>query len=167
MRPVKPVKSIWRGRVMVWVSDCSWCSPESFQTLCLAPLSLWSILVQPPSKHLTSIALLEVYNGEMAPIKTANSVNISTSTILFCTFTTVFSCGRRPTGHRVIPVVVVVVVGIGAETTFKPMYDVWVSSEKPLFFPKPIYDFGAHVWFWYTRMILVPMYDFGAHVCSL
>ena len=38
-----------------------------------------------------------------------------------------FTCGRRPTGHRVIPVVVVVVVvvvGVGAETTFKPMYDV-------------------------------------------
>ena len=34
-----------------------------------------------------------------------------------------FTCGRRPTGHRVIPVVVVV-VGVGAETTFKPMYDV-------------------------------------------
>ncbi len=38
-----------------------------------------------------------------------------------------FTCGRRSTGHRVIPVVfvvvvVVVVVGIGAETTFKPMY---------------------------------------------
>ncbi len=56
----------------------------------------------------------------------------------------IFTCGCRPTSHRVIPVVVVVVVvGVGAETTFKPMYDVWVSSEKPLFFPKPIYDFGG------------------------
>ncbi len=39
-----------------------------------------------------------------------------------------FTCGRRSTGHRVIPVVVVVVVvvvvGIAAETTFKPMYGI-------------------------------------------
>ncbi len=75
--------------------------------------------------------------------------------------TCLITCGRRPTGHKVIPVVVVVVVvGVGAETTFKPMYDVWVSSKKPFFYK-------AHVWFWCPCMILVPKYDFGAHVCSL
>ena len=52
-----------------------------------------------------------------------------------------FTCGRRPTGHRVIPVVVfvvvfvVVVVGVGAETTCKHMYGLCIIRRENKFLP--------------------------------
>ncbi len=38
------------------------------------------------------------------------------------------------TGHRVIPVAVVVVVGIGAETTFRPIYGLDNKKENQHFY---------------------------------